>query len=644
VIKIIIKFFFLLVFIFIICNKANAADLDKVVINELMWSGSTVSSADEWIELRNLSDQEIDISNWQIEGAAQSNGALIIPIGKKIPANGLFLISNYSKENDKTILSVDSNWQTSKISLSNSKPHIILKDSNNNVIDEVGRENTDPFAGDKNLKYSMERGIDPKDGTKSSDWHTATLSLGLKDGSIEKATPGFPNSPKPIIPVLTIDKAKERTDEISIKGLVTDLSDNLFENCIYIQDSSGGIRLKLIFGKWLDLKIGSEIIVVGKIETYYGEKQLKIADTSDIIVGEASNIVPISVKTNNIGLFEGSLIKISGTIVDKSGLVFWINDGSGRAKIYIKESTGIDKPEMRMGDSAEIIGIVNNWDGNYRVLPRTVSDISIKKKQIVQSNLNLILISEAKKQKKGSKVKISGIVSVTPGILSNNYFYIQDSSGGIQIYSSRKKFPDLKLGFLVEVIGELSESYGEKRVKINSIENIIFISAKSPPKPLIVKVKNASSSDGLLVKIKGKVIKSSGNIFYISDGTGEIKAVINKSTGIKKQRLKKGDIIEITGIIVQNRSGLKLMLRFQNDFKFIQSAPKTTKKTKAKVKSASVSVFGDSGSLNKPQLIFAVKNKKNDNFLGIIGWLMITISLVWTFSMKKLESSKKIEV
>jgi len=35
-----------------------------LVFSELMWMGTAAASADEWIELYNHSDQEIDLSGW----------------------------------------------------------------------------------------------------------------------------------------------------------------------------------------------------------------------------------------------------------------------------------------------------------------------------------------------------------------------------------------------------------------------------------------------------------------------------------------------------------------------------------------------------------------------------------------------------
>ena len=80
-------------------KNAGAASGD-VVINEVMWSGSTASNADEWLELRNMTGHDIDIGQWRIKNARHSGGTdeIMIPASKSIPAHGYFLLANYPKE------------------------------------------------------------------------------------------------------------------------------------------------------------------------------------------------------------------------------------------------------------------------------------------------------------------------------------------------------------------------------------------------------------------------------------------------------------------------------------------------------------------------------------------------------------------
>jgi len=51
-----------------ICSfiTTQAALRNRVIINEVAWMGTQNSSNDEWIELKNISSREVDISNWQL--------------------------------------------------------------------------------------------------------------------------------------------------------------------------------------------------------------------------------------------------------------------------------------------------------------------------------------------------------------------------------------------------------------------------------------------------------------------------------------------------------------------------------------------------------------------------------------------------
>lgn len=176
------------------------ADGPTIVINELLWMGSSASSADEWIELRNVSDQSIDLSNWQL--TKKSSGAeslmLTIPAGKSIPANGYFLISNYAETNANSVLVVTPDLVDTSVALSNSALQIRLYDATHTLIDVaddgVGNPAAGKYISSQAVFSSMERNPMPGDGMQSSSWHTASRSVGYKAGSPERGTPGSENS------------------------------------------------------------------------------------------------------------------------------------------------------------------------------------------------------------------------------------------------------------------------------------------------------------------------------------------------------------------------------------------------------------------------------------------------------------------
>jgi hypothetical protein len=175
-------------------NTLTAADVfpGSVVINEIMWSGSSKSNADEWIELRNTTNSTIDISNWVLENAGDGTPNITIPSNKSIPANGFFLISN--NDEASSIISISPDLQTSSVELLDSGEQLILKSASGNVIDTA---NVPPgwFAGvNGNPDKSMERNSTPGNGTILANWHTATTQANLDSGAVELATPNAPNS------------------------------------------------------------------------------------------------------------------------------------------------------------------------------------------------------------------------------------------------------------------------------------------------------------------------------------------------------------------------------------------------------------------------------------------------------------------
>ncbi len=169
----------------------------SVVINELMWMGSSLSTADEWIELRNTTGNDIDISGWQLTklSAGVENIMVEIPAGSTIPAKGYFLISNYDEANSQIAVTPD--LVDASVSLANSQLQIKLYDGQwdggGTLIDVADDGVGDPAAGDNTNKYSMMRVAPPGDGTLAASWFTADIAEGWDAGAAEKGTPGSAN-------------------------------------------------------------------------------------------------------------------------------------------------------------------------------------------------------------------------------------------------------------------------------------------------------------------------------------------------------------------------------------------------------------------------------------------------------------------
>ena len=201
-------------------------DPGDVVINELMWTGSAGNAADEWLELRNMTNQSINLSGWQLTKLTGGGEALMyqIPAETTISASGYLLISEFDKANSS--LNIDPNLiagtgadDNQDFALGNNNLQIKLYDGDfattGVLIDTADDGSGSPMAGLYTLSgsavyYSMERNAIPGNGAESSSWHTifADTSVYFDAGlTTVKGTPKAGNQSQPelvIQPVLEL--------------------------------------------------------------------------------------------------------------------------------------------------------------------------------------------------------------------------------------------------------------------------------------------------------------------------------------------------------------------------------------------------------------------------------------------------------
>ncbi len=173
---------------------AMAANPLDVVINEVAWMGSDASSSDEWIELYNNTDADIDLSGWYILDDVTNTYAL----SGTIAAHGYFLI-----ERDETATDVQADLIIGSMSLGNTGDSLELKDDNDNSIDLLQTDSNSGgwYAGTNNSggtqDVSMERRNPDVAGDIPTNWGDndgVTVNGHDSGGNALNATPGAQNS------------------------------------------------------------------------------------------------------------------------------------------------------------------------------------------------------------------------------------------------------------------------------------------------------------------------------------------------------------------------------------------------------------------------------------------------------------------
>ena len=218
--------------------SARAAESGDVVISEVAWMGTEASSTDEWVELRNTTDQPIDIADWSIlgadTGACLNIGAADGTSATAIPDHGYLLYANDEGDvrnaNGTPIVDI---WDAT-IQLNNSDPGVLALYSGPDcdagdgvIIDRVNADGGDWPAGDNATHATMER-IDPLQGGSDANWATNDGSAQNgqdANGNAIHGTPKATNSVTPPNEAPTCADVSLSVDEGSSGSVAPDCSD-----------------------------------------------------------------------------------------------------------------------------------------------------------------------------------------------------------------------------------------------------------------------------------------------------------------------------------------------------------------------------------------------------------------------------------
>ena len=217
-----------------------AAAEPTIRINEIAWMGTTVSSNDEWIELYNPTDAEVDLADWKI---AAADGSPEIVLSGTVAAGGYFLLE---RSDDETILDITADLIYTG-ALGNTGEHLTLLDAAGTTIDEIITSESWP-AGDNTTKQTMER-------LDKNIWATSINPGGTPKAANSQTTPpdGSDDSPPPETdgqketpPVPTSDQTTtsptiKRGDVVFTELLTNPVGPDQFDEFIELKNASNSV-------------------------------------------------------------------------------------------------------------------------------------------------------------------------------------------------------------------------------------------------------------------------------------------------------------------------------------------------------------------------------------------------------------------
>jgi hypothetical protein len=196
------------------------------------------------------------------------------------------------------------------------------------------------------------------------------------------------------------------------------------------------------------------------------------------------------------------------------------------------------------------------------------------------------------KKKTPARASFEGVVSVEPGVLGAQYFYIAfpsstiSDSAGLQVYLHNKDFPELARGNRVRVAGALGTAYGEARLKMATRSDIEILAQEEEPSPIALVFSDIqSSAEGGVVEAEGEITETKRGYFFLDDSEGEIQVTIRERTGVDMtptagERFRVRGILHRRGgeeweILVRDAEDIE---RLEESVEMIADAPKASHK------------------------------------------------------------------
>lgn len=569
---------------------------DDIYITEVLPNPSGEESTDEFIELYNSSNNAVDLTGWELSDSTSRNYTLTGSIGA-----GQY--ATFYRE-------------ATGIALNNSGDTVELYQPDGTLLDTI--EYTD--SADEEVSYAL---------STDGDWYWTTTVTAGRSNTITGITDDTENNESS-----EEDEDTENTDDVN-KSEDSDSESDLqgydFSNDVELSELLPDPEGSDVTDEWIEIhNTGSSVIDLYGWQVADASKTYTISESTNVA---ANGYIVLSVIDTGISLNNGgdtiSLYDPASDIMDE---VTYADSDPGSA--YARSNSTWNWTTSPTPGEANTIVVATTdsttADTNTIASPATTVDSA---ETTEGETSGTVSIAAAKQLSKGDDVVVQGTVNVLPGIFGTQYFYIQDETSGVQIYSSQKEFPELAVGDVVQVTGKLSEASGEIKINTTDIADIVVQSHEDML--AAVEVTDYTESQlGMLVQISGEVTEKSGSTIVFDTGWN---VYVKRSTGLSTTAFIEGEHVTVVGVLTASDDGIRVLPRGEVDLTTITIETASSDKVAAATSFIPEAKASTSESSNN---VFGAvtENKTMPNYWWAIILIGICVSLVAVSRSQKLSS------
>ncbi|APH03317.1 CehA/McbA family metallohydrolase [Bacillus weihaiensis] len=182
------------------------------------------------------------------------------------------------------------------------------------------------------------------------------------------------------------------------------------------------------------------------------------------------------------------------------------------------------------------------------------------------------------------EVVVQGIVTTTPGANGTKSFYMQDSTGGLLIYTNNV-YDGVKIGTKVKVTGKTSVYQGKFQIVPSSPAEVIDAEGKSPTAKTLAINEVNESVEGQVVKLENVTLKELTSDTFknanmvVSQGEMDLTVRLDSRTGFDSTTIAaaENDTVDVVGVVEdRNNNVYQILLRNPDDLVKKEETPENS--------------------------------------------------------------------
>jgi hypothetical protein len=260
-----------------------------------------------------------------------------------------------------------------------------------------------------------------------------------------------------------------------------------------------------------------------------------------------------------------------------------------------------------------------------------VKTATAKEETNLDEEFPLVSFAEFKELPSNKKVSLIGQVAQQAKSSKNKFIYLAEINldsekpilgSGLQIYSSGFDWSSLKLGEVIKVSGKVSVLKIQTRLNLAIDLPPEVIKKLSAPLPLKISLGDLSEDYlGSLIEVSGQVTERKGNYLYLGDDSGEIRVYSSDKELFKSLPPKTGYDLTASGILEMTTAGFRLVPRFVQDLKATQVLGVVEEASENPISTTTINI-ADTNRADKP-----LKN------LMVVGGAAAILGIIWKLRM-----------